>query len=287
MRDESCIKSLCVFQNYHINPLRAGEVIGGIWVVYSEHDFDVEEAFDIALKEYEPYKNNYDVVYGLEGLRNVPDLACLKRLYDKGIRHAMLTWNEENHLATGVAGDKEHGLKELGIEFIKFMEEKNMIVDVSHLNIKSFYEVMNVVTKPVIASHSCAYSLSDHRRNLNDDQLAVLKKNGGYVGVNSARNFVSKERSLQTVKGLVDQIYYLIDKLDIDHVMLGLDMMDYLGDYGGNKETGLNDNLDDLATHADCQNIITELISRGMNEEDIEKIAYKNYLNMRKELLGY
>ena len=162
-----------------------------------------------------------------------------------------------------------------------------MIVDVSHLNIKSFYEVMNVVTKPVIASHSCAYSLSDHRRNLNDDQLAVLKKNGGYVGVNSARNFVSKERSLQTVKGLVDQIYYLIDKLDIDHVMLGLDMMDYLGDYGGNKETGLNDNLDDLATHADCQNIITELISRGMNEEDIEKIAYKNYLNMRKELLGY
>ena len=264
-----------------------GEVIGGIWVVYSEHDFDVEEAFDIALKEYEPYKNNYDVVYGLEGLRNVPDLACLKRLYDKGIRHAMLTWNEENHLATGVAGDKEHGLKELGIEFIKFMEENNMIVDVSHLNIKSFYEVMNVVTKPVIASHSCAYSLSDHRRNLNDDQLAVLKKNGGYVGVNSARNFVSKERSLQTVKGLVDQIYYLIDKLDIDHVMLGLDMMDYLGDYGGNKETGLNDNLDDLATHADCQNIITELISRGMNEEDIEKIAYKNYLNMRKELLGY
>ena len=53
-----------IFQNYHINPLRAGEVIGGIWVVYSEHDFDVEEAFDIALKEYEPYKNNYDVVYG-------------------------------------------------------------------------------------------------------------------------------------------------------------------------------------------------------------------------------
>ena len=261
-----------IFKNYHINPLKTGEVVGGIWVVYSEHDFDVEEAFDIALKEYEPYKNNYDVVYGLEGLRNVPDLACLKRLYDRGIRHAMLTWNEENHLATGVAGDKEHGLKELGIEFIKFMEENNMIVDVSHLNIKSFYEVMNVVTKPVIASHSCAYTLSDHRRNLNDDQLAVLKKNGGYVGVNSARNFVSKERSLQTVKGLVDQIYYLIDKLDIDHVMLGLDMMDYLGDYGGNKETGLNDNLDDLDTHADCQNIINELKKLQQIKEAYNKI---------------
>lgn len=276
-----------IFKNYHVEPLKQGEVIGGIWVVYSEHDFDVEEAFDIALKEYEPFKKDYDVVLGLEGLRNVPDLECLKRLYDRGIRHAMLTWNEENHLATGVAGDKTHGLKELGKEFIKFMEQNNMIVDVSHLNIKSFFEVMEVVTKPVIASHSCAYTLSDHRRNLNDTQLCVLKKNGGYVGVNSARNFVSKDRSLQTVKGLVDQIYYLIEHLDIDHVMLGLDMMDYLGDYGGNKETGLNDNLDDLATHADCQNIIDELKNRGMSEEDIEKIAYKNYLNMRKELLGY
>lgn len=276
-----------IFEKYHVDNLKKGEVIGGIWVVYSDHDFDIEEAFDLALKEYEPFKNNYDVVLGLEGLRNVPDLACLKRLYDRGIRHAMLTWNEENHLATGVAGDKEHGLKELGVEFIKFMEANNMIVDVSHLNVKSFYEVMDVVTKPVIASHSCAYSLSDHRRNLNDDQLAVLKKNRGYVGVNSARNFVSKERSLQTVKGLVDQIYYLIDKLDIDHVMLGLDMMDYLGDYGGDKLTGLNDNLDDLATHADCQNIIVELKNRGMSEEDIKKIAYKNYLNMRKELIGY
>ena len=276
-----------VFKNYHIENLKKGEVVGGIWVVYSEHDFDIEEAFDIALKEYEPYKDNYDVVLGLEGLRNVKDLDCLKRLYDRGIRHAMLTWNEENHLATGVAGDKDRGLLELGKEFITFMEQNNMIVDVSHLNIKSFYEVMEFVTKPVIASHSCAYTLSDHRRNLNDDQLAVLKRNGGYVGVNSARNFVSKERSLQTVKGLVDQIYYLIDKLDVNHVMLGLDMMDYLGDYGGNKETGLNDNLDDLATHEDCQNIILELRNRGMSEENIEKIAYKNYLNMRKELLGY
>ena len=276
-----------IFETYHKENLKKGEVVGGIWVVYSEHDFDVEEAFDIALKEYEPYKNSYDVVYGLEGLRNVPDLECLKRLYNRGIRHAMLTWNEENHLATGVAGDKDHGLKELGKQFIDFMEANNMIVDVSHLNIKSFYEVMEYVTKPVIASHSCAYSLSDHRRNLNDEQLAVLKKNGGYVGVNSARNFVSKDRNLQTVKGLVDQIIYLIEHLDIEHVMLGLDMMDYLGDYGGNKETGLNDNLDDLATHADCQNIIVELKNRGLNDCDIEKIAYGNYLNMRKELLKY
>lgn len=276
-----------IFQKYHLDNLKKGNVVGGIWVVYSASDFDVEEAVDLALKAYEPYENQFDVVFGLEGLRNVDSIACLKRLYDRGVRHAMLTWNEENHLATGVAGPKDRGLTDLGKEFLTFMEEHNMIVDVSHLNVKSFYDVMNYVKKPVIASHSCSYTLSDHRRNLNDEQLMVLKNKGGYVGVNSARNFVSKERSKQNVEGLVDHILYLVDKLDINHVMLGLDMMDYLSDYGGNNETGLSDNLDDLVTHADCQNIISELRKRGMSEQDIEKIAYLNYLTMRKTLLGY
>ncbi len=276
-----------IFKKYHLDNLDKGCVVGGIWVVYSATVFDVEKALDLALEEFKPYQDLYDVVIGLEGLRNVDSIACLERLYNRGVRHAMLTWNEENHLATGVAGPTERGLTSLGKEFLDFMESHNMIVDVSHLNIKSFYDVLNYVKKPVIASHSCCYSLSDHRRNLNDEQLLVLKNKGGYVGVNSARNFVSKTRDKQNVKGLVDHIMYLIEKLDIDHVMLGLDMMDYLGDYGGNKTTGLSDNLDDLVTHADCQNIITELKIRGMANEDIEKIAYLNYLTMRKTLLGY
>lgn len=275
-----------IFEKYHLENLRKGEVKGGIWVVYSEHDFDILEAYKIALPLFEPFKNEFDVVIGIEGMRNVKDLDCLQKLYDMGLRHGMLTWNEENHLATGVAGPKDRGLTLEGKKFLDFMESHNMIVDVSHLNVKSFFDVLNYVKKPVIASHSCAYSISDHRRNLNDEQLELLKKTGSYVGVNSARNFVSKDRSKQNVDGLVDQIYYLIDHLDIDHVMLGLDMMDFLGDYGGNPTTGLNDNLDDLGTHAETQNIIKELRNRGMKEEDIEKIAYKNYLSMRKLLIG-
>lgn len=275
-----------IFEKYHLASLTKGEVKGGIWVVYSEHDFDIIEAYKIALEEFKPYKNQFDVVIGIEGMRNVKNLDCLNTLYDMGLRHGMLTWNEENHLATGVAGPQDRGLTSEGKKFLDFMEEHNMIVDVSHLNVKSFFDVLNYVKKPVIASHSCAYTLSDHRRNLNDEQLALLKKTGSYVGVNSARNFVSKDRSKQNVKGLVDQIYYLIDHLDIDHVMLGLDMMDFLKDYGGNKETGLNDNLDDLGTHEETQNIINELKSRGMAISDIEKIAFKNYLTMRKLLLG-
>ena len=269
-----------IFKKYHLDNLHKGQVVGGIWVVYSEYDFDILEAYNIALKEYEPYKNDFDVLYGLEGLRNVKDLETFKKLYDLGVRHAMLTWNEENHLATGVAGSSNRGLTNEGKKFLDFMETSNMIVDVSHLNIKSFYDVLDYVKKPVIASHSCAYSISDHRRNLNDEQLQVLKNKGGYVGMNSAKNFVSKDPSKQNVKGFANQLEYLIDKLDINHIMLGLDMMDFLSDYD-------DANLTDLRTHADSQNIINELRNRGFKEEDIKKIAYLNYLDMRKELVGY
>ena len=266
-----------VFEKYHLSPMTKGNIKGGIWVVYSECDFDVYEAYKIALKEFEPFKDNYDVVYGLEGLRNVHTLDDLNKMYELGVRHAMLTWNEENHLATGVAGDANRGLTKTGKEFLDYMKSHHMMIDVSHLNIKSFYDVVDYVGDTVIASHSNAYSLSDHRRNLNDEQLKMLKSVGGYVGAVSARNFVSKDPSLQNVKGLANQIIYLGDKLGIDHIMLGLDIMDFLKGYEGD-----NANLDDLRGHGDTLNLIEELKRRNLTNEEIEKIAYKNFMNYRK-----
>ena len=266
-----------IFENYHVSPMTKGEIVGGIWVVYSEHDFDIHEAYNIALKEFEPFKQKYDVVYGLEGLRNVYTTEDLDKLYNIGVRHASLTWNESNHLATGVAGEKERGLTNLGKEFLDYMMNKKMIIDVSHLNVKSFYDVVEYTNKNIIASHSNAYALSDHRRNLNDDQLNRLREVGGYVGAVSARNFVSKDPALQNVVGMADQIIYLGEKVGIDHVMLGLDIMDYLGDYEGH-----NSNLDDLEGHGDSQNLIQELLRRNLTVNEVEMIAHKNFINLKK-----
>ncbi len=266
-----------IFEKYHHSPMTKGNIKGGIWVVYSENDFDVYEAYKIALKEFEPFKDQYDVVYGLEGLRNVHTLDDLNKMYELGIRHAMLTWNEENHLATGVAGEKSRGLTKMGKEFLDYMKTHHMMIDVSHLNVKSFYDALDYVGDTVIASHSNAYSLSDHRRNLNDDQLKMLKEVGGYVGAVSARNFVSKDPTLQNVKGLANQIIYLGDKIGIDHVMLGLDIMDFLKGYEGNSA-----NLDDLRGHGDTPNLIKELKMRNLTNDEIEKIAYKNFITYRK-----
>lgn len=267
------------FKEYHLDNLTKGNINGGIWVVYSASDFDVYEAYNKALKAFEPYKDNYKVVLGLEGLRNVKTIEEFKKMYDLGVRHSSLTWNEENHLATGVAGNPERGLTEQGKEFLDFMIENNMIIDVSHLNVKSFFDVTNYTQKNIIASHSNAYALCPHRRNLNDDQLRRLKEVDGYVGVVSARNFVSSDNTKKNVASLVDHIEYIAKFIGIDHVMLGLDMMDYLDDFNEH-----NSNLDDLVTHADANNIVYEMIKRGFKKEEIENVTYKNYLRMLKKV---
>ncbi len=265
------------FKDYHLDDLTKGGVIGGIWVVYSDEDFDVVSAYEKAIDKFKKYENDFDVIKGLEGLRNVPDLKTLEVLYNMGIRHASLTWNEENHLATGVKGNSERGLTDLGKEFIKYMNEHNMIIDVSHLNEKSFYEVLKEQPKILIASHSNAYVLSDHIRNLKDEQLVALRDAGGMVGCVAARNFVSKNKEDQNINGLVKQIKYLVNIMGIDKVMLGLDMMNYLSDFP-------NSNLDDLQTHADCSKIEQALLDNGFNKEDVEKITYKNYENLKRRV---
>lgn len=267
-----------VFLKYHLNDLKEGHIVGGIWVVYSESDFDIHQAYDIAIKAFLPYQKQFDVFYGLEGLRNVKDEQDLDKLYQKGIRHASLTWNEENHFATGVAGPSDHGLKEDGKKIIKYMNEHQMIIDVSHLNIKSFYDVLAENPQILMASHSNAYTISDHRRNLNDEQLKALKEMNGYVGVNSARNFVSKDPTKQNLNGLIDQIIYLADHLGIDHVMLGLDMMHFLDDYDDKA------NLDDLTHHKDAKNLPILMLKRGFSEEEINLIGSKNFLTATKNV---
>lgn len=265
------------FKKYHLSDLIKGGIVGGIWVVYSDSDFDVIEAYKKAIKKFEPYKKRFDTIYGMEGLRNIHNLEEFKTLYDMGIRHAMLTWNEENIFATGVGGNPERGLTEEGKEIIKFMNEHDMIVDVSHLNIKSFYDVLNEKPKILIASHSNAYALSDHRRNLNDEQLIALRDAGGMVGVVAARNFVSKDPTKQNCKGFVEQIKYISNIIGIDNVMFGFDMMNYLSDFN-------NSNLDDLQSHADVGNIIKELENAGFSKTDIEKICYLNYERLKERV---
>ena len=119
---------------------------------------------------------------GLSGLRGQVDF--LDVLYAWGVRHAMLTWNEVNEFANGACSPHaDAGLTPLGIRAVQRMEALGMIVDVSHANEQTFWDIYEHTEKPFIASHSNAYALCAHARNLKDDQIKSLAAPGGVIGM--------------------------------------------------------------------------------------------------------
>ncbi|MBQ9966924.1 MAG: membrane dipeptidase, partial [Clostridia bacterium] len=120
----------------------------------------------------------------------------VQEFYDKGVRLMSLTWNYENSVAYPTSEDPEimkKGLKPFGLEVIAKMNELGMIIDVSHLNDAGIFDVFKHTKKPIVASHSNARALCNHRRNLTDEMLKLLGENGGLTGLNYCAPFMSEE----------------------------------------------------------------------------------------------
>ena len=109
----------------------------------------------------------FGVVLGIEGLPGIGDkLDYIYLLYQLGVRHIGMTWNETNAFATGQSGDKNRGLTPLGIDAVKIINELGILLDVSHANDKTFWDIAKHSKKPFFASHSNARSLCPSMRNL-------------------------------------------------------------------------------------------------------------------------
>ena len=167
-----------------------------------------------------------------------------------------------------------------------------MIVDVSHANEKTFWDIAEISTKPFIASHSNARTLCDVPRNLTDEQIKAVAQSGGVIGVNGYIGFIKKcdfsspapienpdLLSKLDLKDLADHIDYIAGLVGVDYVGLGFDFCEYLS------EELRDTNPKNLEDASKCQNMIEELRKRGYSENDIEKIAYKNFLRVIKENL--
>ena len=120
-----------------------------------------------------------------------PGVEAVDRYAALGVRIAALCWNNPNRLGVPAAVSAEGGLTELGRDVVRRMNDLRMAVDVSHMNEPTMRECVRVSRAPVMASHSCARALCDHRRNLTDAQLRALFESGGYVGVNFYPLFVT------------------------------------------------------------------------------------------------
>lgn len=251
---------------------------------------------------------------GVEGGNMIEEsLDNLERLYARGAKYLTLTWNYNLSWASCAAMEsdnmdpKDKGLTEKGRTVIRKMNELGMMVDLSHGGEQTFYDVLAVSTKPILVSHSNAYELCPHFRNLKDAQLEALKSNGGVVGVNFYSGFLDpaydarltnlyrskfgdhgtsklstwsmyeklpKELQRQAdapLSKLLDHIDYLVKKVGIDHVAVGSDF------------DGIESSPQGLEDVSKFSLLTKALLERGYSHVDIAKIMGQNFLRILKE----
>jgi len=247
---------------------------------------------------------------GVEGGHSIDNsLGVLRMLYALGVRYMTLTHSETLDWADSATDEpRHHGLTAFGEQVVREMNRLGMLVDISHVSAQTMRHALRVSRAPLIASHSSAYALAEHPRNVPDDVLLLMKKNGGVVMVNFYSGFIVPEaarlrrdmfevsRELQkkypverdfkaalqqwrkehpipagSVHHVVDHIEHIIKVAGADHVGLG-------SDYDGINSTPKQ--LEDVS----CYPYITqELLNRGHSKEDIIKILGGNVLRVLRQ----
>ena len=219
------------------------------------------------------------LMLGSEGLCYIgEEIALIEVFYQLGMREVSLTWNEDNALASGAKGDPGRGLTQAGAALVKRVEELGMILDVSHINEKSFWDIAKIVKEPIMASHSNSYTLCPHPRNLKDDQLAFIREIGGVVGLNAYPEFVQQEQPLWNMERLADHMDYMIEKMDIDHVALGFDFADYMDEEDAH--------LSDFYSARHIPRLLEIFRRRGYTQADLDKITHENILRVIRARMG-
>lgn len=189
------------------------------------------------------------------------DSDNLHFMADNGVKMLTLTWNGENELASGALCDSG-GLKPFGKKVIVKMEKRGMLIDVSHLNEKSFYDVASFAKTPLIASHSNCFSLVPNKRNLKDEQIKLIIESGGLIGLCFHAPFLISD-GLGSFEMLYRNIYRILSMGGENSVCFG-------SDFDGGKPESCLDSLQKV------KNLYAYLKGRGLSEELLEKIFFSN-----------
>jgi len=197
------------------------------------------------------------------------------------LRSIGIVWSRSNIFAHGVpfsfprSPDTGPGLTSLGKELVKICDEKKILIDLSHLNEKGFWDVANLSTKPLIATHSNSHELCQHSRNLTNTQLHAIKESKGIVGINFATGFLRPDGQMKPDTSLdliVQHADYLIKHLGEESVAIG-------SDFDG---APIPEKIKDLAG---INHLKQHLFSSGYGKELIEKIFFRNWLNFLEKNL--
>ncbi|MFC4766384.1 dipeptidase [Effusibacillus consociatus] len=198
------------------------------------------------------------------------DLRHLRILYSLGVRAMGLTWNHANSIASGVGEEIDTGLTPFGREVVREMNRLGMVIDVSHMAPKGVEGVLEASSKPVIASHSNAKSIYNHRRNLNDDQIRQIAAKGGVIGVTFVPYFIGEGEV--GISHLLQHIDHMLSVGGEDHVGLGSDF------------DGIPETMVDLRSGADYPNLV-EALDKEYGARITAKICGGNFLRVLERVL--
>lgn len=196
--------------------------------------------------------------------------ALLENLYRIGFRICSLGWNEKNCLTgSHVTGG---GLTDMGRTFVKEAQDQGFVIDVSHISDEGFWDIMDITSGPVVATHSNSRAVCGHSRNLTDDMFRAICQTGGVAGFNQCAPFVGEQPDLHTV---CDHICYFLE-LDPNgkHIALG-------GDLDGCDELPAGfDGVQSYPAMADA------LLSRGVGQEIVENIYWNNAMEVLRHAVS-
>ncbi len=285
---------------YHVDiqKLRNGECFAATFAVFLDEKNVCEQGLDLfdewnkMLKIYKdelalwqdhllPLKNiaaaEADKMYGLLSLESCGFVqGKMERLEDVakcGCKMASLTWNYENCMGYANSSNSTQmakGLKALGLDALAFLNEKNIIIDISHLSDGGAEDVFENSKMPVVASHSNARAVCKHPRNLSDSHIRKIAQSGGVIGINFFPEFLTTQE-MASMEHVIAHIDYIMRCGGQEVVALG-------SDYDGIGSTPVG--LEDVSK---MQNLYGALKDKGFTEKSIEKLFYQNALRVLKE----
>jgi membrane dipeptidase len=300
------------------------DLIDSVYEQADRHPDRMMMAFSVDDIERAHKQKKLAALMGIEGGHSIEnDIRVLRDFYRLGIRYMTLSWSNTNEWADS-SGDinnpkieHHNGLSDFGKQVVLEMNRLGMLVDISHVADKTFYDTIAVAKAPVIASHSSARALTNHPRNMTDDMLRAVAKNGGVVQVNFYNAFIdedyrkaaeaqAKDRDA-AVKAYGDQMKAAgktVTYLDNDRIEREwaariprppfkslMDHIDHIAKVAGVDHVGLGSDFDGVSgatpqgidSAADLPKITQALLDRGYSADDIRKILGGNVLRVFRE----
>lgn len=201
-----------VNDSYHISVNKAPQFdkwkqLFAIWI---PDEIKGDKATDLFIKAVNKFRvllpayNNIDMMFAVENASMLNgDIRNIELLTLNKVRYVTLTWNGENELGCGAFSNADYGISEFGKNVVKELENNNICIDVSHASDKLFYDVLKIAEKPFLATHSNSRTITDHKRNLTDDQFKIIRDIGGVVGLNFYKGFLNDDVDKASIDDIV------------------------------------------------------------------------------------